>query len=345
MSNDGKLLPLKEAQRILVEETVPFVEATGRRVVKSFPNFVELDDLIQDGIVGLIDAALRFDKTRGVQFRTFAERRIRGNMIDALRESSWPRGIRKLRRKIEEARVSLREAGIEPSHAGLAAQLHMQESILTSNIVRIRTLEVLSPSATAEELDGFVLPDGLLPNEPTSPEQLVMEKERVAQIRAAILSLPPKERKIIVRYYYGDRTMKQIGKGVGVNESRVSQLHARAIRRLREALTNFALPNGRRALRNFRPISSEIPQVTELSRKTEKVSEVREQLSQGEPQRLPREKKRVPRSKAQPNRKRRKRARTISKRDFSRYALMGAKMEIEIDTLKQLIHQLATWRP
>src|SRR5204862_6868767 len=104
--------------------SLPFVEALARRVASSMPNSIEIGDLVQDGMLGLIDAACRFDEERGIKFETFAEPRVRGAMIDALRRDAWPRGVRRQRREIEAAREQLRrELGAEPSLADIAARV------------------------------------------------------------------------------------------------------------------------------------------------------------------------------------------------------------------------------
>jgi RNA polymerase sigma factor for flagellar operon FliA len=192
---------------------------------------------VQDGMIGLIDAACRFDEARGIKFETFAERRVRGAMIDALRRDAWPRGVRRQRRQLEAAREQLRrELGAEPSLADLAARVGSDEARLGRTIVRIATIESTSPLSAGENVDGATLPAALVPSEPAAPDKAFEEKEVRDRIRAAISSLPPRERRVVALYYYAEATMKQIGAEIGVNESRVSQLHARAIQRLRKAL-------------------------------------------------------------------------------------------------------------
>jgi len=216
---------------------LPFVEALARRMAASMPNSIDIGDLVQDGVLGLIDAAHRFDEDRGIKFETFAERRVRGAMIDALRRDAWPRGVRRQRRELDAAREALRkELGHEPSLADLAAKIGSDEKRLSRTIVRINTIESTSPLATGEHMDENSLPAALVPSEPDSPDAAYEKSETRDRVRAAIQSLPWRERKVIGLYYYGEATMKQIGAEIGVNESRVSQLHARAIRRLRDAL-------------------------------------------------------------------------------------------------------------
>jgi RNA polymerase sigma factor for flagellar operon FliA len=224
-----------ENPRVLA--SIPFVEQLARRVAATMPHSIDIGDLVQDGVIGLIDAAHRFDEARGIKFETFAERRIRGAMIDALRRDAWPRGVRRQRRELEAAREELRrELGHEPSLADLAAKVGSDEKRLGRTIVRINAIESTSPLANNDHLDESTLPTALIPSEPEQPDAAYERQETKDRVCAAIASLPPREQKVIGLYYYGEATMKQIGAEIGVNESRVSQLHARAIRRLRDAL-------------------------------------------------------------------------------------------------------------
>jgi RNA polymerase sigma factor for flagellar operon FliA len=202
------------------------------------PHSIDIGDLVQDGVLGLIDAANRFDESRGIKFETFAERRVRGAMIDALRKDAWPRGVRRQRRELEAAREELRrELGCEPSLADLAAKMGSDEKRLGRTIVRINAIESTSAMANNDSLDESTIPAALVPSEPEQPDAAYEREETTGFVRDAIASLPPREQKVIGLYYYSEATMKQIGAEIGVNESRVSQLHARAIRRLRDALS------------------------------------------------------------------------------------------------------------
>jgi RNA polymerase sigma factor FliA len=227
-----------------VVASLPFVEALARRLASSMPHSIDLGDLVQDGVLGLMDAAQRFDEGRGIKFETFAERRVRGAMIDALRREAWPRGVRRVRRELETAREELRrELGCEPSMADLAARVGSDEKRLSRTIVRINTIESTSPLSSSDGSDDASLPTVLVPSEPEAPDAALEYKETRERVRAAIASLPWRERKVVGLYYYREATMKQIGETIGVNESRVSQLHARAIQRLREALGSEVAPN------------------------------------------------------------------------------------------------------
>ncbi len=220
-----------------VEAGIPFVEALARRMAATMPHSIDISDLVQDGVIGLIDAAQRFDDSRGIKFETFAERRIRGAMIDALRKDAWPRGVRRVRRELEAAREKLRASlGHEPSLADLAKAVGSDEKRLGKTIVRINTIESTSPFSNADTVDETQLPAVLVPAEPERPDLQYERDEVKNRVRNAIATLPPREQRVIALYYYNEVTMKDIGSELGVNESRVSQLHARAIRRLKDAL-------------------------------------------------------------------------------------------------------------
>jgi RNA polymerase sigma factor for flagellar operon FliA len=262
-----RIQPVVSHNRRIVA-SLPFVEALARRMAASMPNSIDVGDLVQDGVLGLIDASHRFDEGRGIKFETFAERRVRGAMIDALRRDAWPRGVRRQRRELEAAREALRrELGHEPSMADLAARVGSDEKRLGRTIVRINTIESTSPLAAGDHVDETSLPPALVPSEPEAPDSAYERLETRGRIRAAIQSLPRREQKVIGLYYYGEVTMKQIGAEIGVNESRVSQLHARALRRLRDALGDMGaqqMVEVRRALVDFaskkKMIRAQLPQ-------------------------------------------------------------------------------------
>ena len=288
--------PLAAHHRDRIAAGLPFVESLARRVASSMPHSIELSDLVQDGMIGLIDAACRYDEDRGIKFETFAERRVRGAMIDALRRDAWPRGVRRQRRELEAAREQLRkELGAEPSLADLAARMGSDETRLGRTIVRINTIESTSPLSAGENLDNSTLPPALVPSEPTAPDKAFEQQEVRDRIRAAIATLPPRERKVVGLYYYGEATMKQIGAEIGVNESRVSQLHARAIQRLKKALgaegsEDMANPIAefQKTLRRLRMAKAEMKQkavVLQYKPATPKPA-TRRRVAAAEPQRL-----------------------------------------------------------
>lgn len=230
------LQPLREDQQSRVIASRAFVEALARRMAASMPSGVDVADLVQDGMIGLIDAVHRFDEGRGIRFETFAERRVRGAMIDALRRDAWPRGVRRVRRELEAAREALRAStGAEPSLSDLATHLGFDEERLGRTIVRINTIEATSAAAGGDSEDAH-LPPGCVPAAPPSPDERYVAVERRDRLRAAMRRLEARDRRLLTLYYFQDATMKQIGQALGVNESRISQLHARALTRLEDAL-------------------------------------------------------------------------------------------------------------
>src|SRR5438874_11442316 len=132
--------PIAQNRRIVA--SLPFVEALARRMAASMPNSIDIGDLMQDGVLGLIDAAHRFDEGRGIKFETFAERRVRGAMIDALRRDAWPRGVPRQRRELDSAREALRrELGPQPSMADLPARRRSVEKRSSRATVPRDTIE------------------------------------------------------------------------------------------------------------------------------------------------------------------------------------------------------------
>ena len=230
------LQPLREDQQGRVIASRAFVETLARRMAASMPSGVDVGDLVQDGMIGLIDAVHRYDEERGIRFETFAERRVRGAMIDALRRDAWPRGVRRVRRELEAAREALRVSlGAEPSLADLAAHLGTDEERLGRTILRITTIEATS-AASGGDGEDTNLPPGCVPTAPASPDERYAVVERRERLRQAMGRLEARDRRLLALYYFRDATMKQIGQALGVNESRISQLHARALTRLKDAL-------------------------------------------------------------------------------------------------------------
>ncbi len=162
------------------------------------PHSIDLGDLVQDGVLGLIDAAHRFDEARGIKFETFAERRVRGAMIDALRRDAWPRGVRRVRRELEAAREQLRrELGAEPTLADLARRVGADEARLERTIVRISTIESTSPLANLETSTARRCRPCSCRASRRRRIVSTSRREVRDRVRAALASLPPRERRII----------------------------------------------------------------------------------------------------------------------------------------------------
>ncbi len=231
----------QEARMQLVIDHLVFVELIARSMAPRFPSSVDVGDLIQEGILGLIDAAQRFDPARGIPFKTFAERRVKGAMIDSLRRDSWPRGVRQQRRRLIETREELAwQNGEAPSDAEVAAAHEISVEKLRKTQTRINIIEALGAGREQyASLEG--LPPGISPRPDVSAEASLEASQNAWIVRAAIASLPnPRHRQVLCFYYWHGLTMKQLGQELSVNESRASQLHAEAVRKLRVALERGA---------------------------------------------------------------------------------------------------------
>ena len=227
-----------EDRRDLVESHLEWVKGLASRMAGTMPHNIDLADLVQDGILGLIDVAERFDPLSGNKFTTFAERRVRGSMIDALRKDAWPRGIRQMRRKIEAARNQIRsETGEVADLNEIATKIGISLDDFVRWLTRISVIEATSPFTPADQVRADFLPVGALkPAKNPSPHEEYEQVENRELVTRLITSLPSRLQTVATLYYFEELTMKEIGERLGVHESRVSQLHARAIRKMREAL-------------------------------------------------------------------------------------------------------------
>jgi len=230
-----------ERERLLVEQ-LPQVRYIARRIHERLPRHVPLEDLVHAGVVGLIDALHKFDRSKHVQFGSYAKFRIRGAILDSLREMDWsPRDLRRKARRVEEAHSKLRaELGRNPSEPELAVELGMDLralQLLLGEIdgLEIGSLRVASPRDGKEEDLCEYLPDK--PDE--TPLLLCLRSEMKQLLARAIADLPDKERQVLALYYFEELTMKEVGAVLGVGESRVSQIHSMALVRLRVRLSEL----------------------------------------------------------------------------------------------------------
>jgi RNA polymerase sigma factor FliA len=232
----------QRARERLVVAYSPLVKYVAGRMSSGLPAHVEEADLISYGLGGLISAIERFDLTREIKFETYAITRIRGAIIDELRTLDWvPRSVRARAREIERANMKL-EAKLQraPSDEEMAGELAMsvdefQEALLqisNSTIVALDELWSVSDS-TGDQISLLdTLPDRGAPD----PQLLVHQSEVRDRIADAIAALPEREKLVVALYYYENLTLREIGEVLGVTESRVSQLHTKAVLRLRSKL-------------------------------------------------------------------------------------------------------------
>ena len=232
----------KNAREQLVLAFSPLVKYVAGRMSTGLPAHVEEADLISYGLLGLISAIERFDPGREIKFETFAMTRIKGSIIDELRSLDWvPRSVRARARQIEKANALLEhKLHRAPTDAEVAAELEMlieefQESltrISNSSVVALDELWTLSDASGDQVslLDTIQDPDAV---DPANAMDATEMKDRLAD---AIARLPEREKLVVALYYYENLTLREIGEVLGVTESRVSQLHTKAVLRLKSRL-------------------------------------------------------------------------------------------------------------
>ncbi len=235
----------QEAVEARLVELLPQVRYIARRIHGRLPAHVPFDDLLQAGVLGLIDALRKFDPRRKVQIESYMKFRIRGAILDELRSLDWsPRELRRNARRMEEAEQQLRaRLGREPTTAEMAKALGLSLGQFHHLAGEIRGLDVgsLQEAASGGE-DGMELElsSRLASTEAASPLTMCAGQEQRARLEEGIRRLLEKERLALTLYYYEELTMKEVGEALAVGESRVSQIHASALERLRGYLEESA---------------------------------------------------------------------------------------------------------
>ena len=223
---------------INLEDHMPMVRAVARRMHRTLPRHIELDDLISAGYLGLVDAAQKFEQSRQTHFRGYAEFRVRGAILDSLRELDW--GTRSLRRKvraIEQARKTLvHSLERAPEDADLAKELGISIGDLRETLIEARTVEMESLQAEREDAEGLDLLSSLVDTTAHDALTLYLEGEFKQSLIAAIDGLPERDRLVITLSFYEELTLKEIGDLLGLTVSRVSQIRSGAIKKLQTVL-------------------------------------------------------------------------------------------------------------
>ncbi len=229
-----------ERDRVLMEH-LPTVRYIARRIHERLPQHVELDDLISAGVVGLMDAFTKFDHGKKVQFKSYAQFRIRGAILDSLRTLDWsPRELRRKGRAVEEAiRSVTQRLGRAPAEQEIAVEMQLSLEEYQQLLGDLKGLEIGSLHMERAEDSG----DEELAYVPGSPDEdplfRCLKGEMKQRLVDAIEDLPERERLVLTLYYYEEMTMKDIGLTLGVVESRISQIHSSAVVRLRVALAGL----------------------------------------------------------------------------------------------------------
>jgi RNA polymerase sigma factor for flagellar operon FliA len=232
----------KADKNTLLTEHMPLVKRLAHQMKAKLPPSVEVDDLVQAGMIGLLDAISRYEENHGAQFETYAVLRIRGAMLDELRSSDWmPRSTRQNMRKVEQAMAALQQQlGRPPSESEVAKSLKLsladyQEMLGDSGGHQLVYYEDFHDSEDGNDsfLDRYAVDD-------EDPLRSLLETDFRQAVIDAIDALPPREKMLMGLYYEEELNLKEIGAVMGVSESRVSQLHTQAVARLRTYLKERA---------------------------------------------------------------------------------------------------------
>jgi RNA polymerase sigma factor for flagellar operon FliA len=222
----------------MLKQYSPLVRRLAHQMIAKLPANVEIDDLIQVGMIGLTDAMTRFDHKQGVQFETFATQRIRGAMLDELRGADWmSRGNRKQQRDIEKAVRSLeQQLGRAPAESEIAKEMGISLADYQELLGKVRGTQLIYlEDMSGDEGDADFL-DRHVADENENPLAMLQDRRMREALVAAIKLLPEREQYVMSMYYEQDMNLKEIAAVLGVTESRVCQLHSQSIARLRARL-------------------------------------------------------------------------------------------------------------
>jgi RNA polymerase sigma factor for flagellar operon FliA len=233
-----------EIRDTLIKKYAPLVKYVAGKIAIGMPHNVEFDDLVGFGVFGLFDAIEKYDPCKNVKFKTYAVTRIRGAIFDELRSIDWvPRSVRQKTRELEETIHELEaNLGRSASDEEIAGAMNMSMPDFHKTVQKVSSTSIMSLNDVwynGEDNDKVSIAESIESPQSLNPE-IIVEKEEIKKVIAeAINDLPEKEKKVLVLYYYEDLTLKEIGEVLEVTESRVSQLHTKAILRLRSKLTNL----------------------------------------------------------------------------------------------------------
>jgi RNA polymerase sigma factor for flagellar operon FliA len=221
----------------VVLEHLPLVKAIAVRVYENLPVHVDLDDLVHAGILGLFDAATKYDPDKQVVFSSYAKHRIKGAILDSLRQLDW--ASRDLRRRHKQLEAATRDLASElqrtPTEAEIAERLGVDVERWRQMMLDLRSVGLVSASARSN--DGEDLPTPDFPSKPeTQPDSMCAQEQLRGVLADAMKALPERYKKVVVLYYTNEMTMKEIGGVLGINESRVSQIHKSALEKMNVVL-------------------------------------------------------------------------------------------------------------
>jgi RNA polymerase sigma factor FliA len=238
---EGSENPNAKRDRIILDH-LPLVKAIAVRVHENLPVHVDLDDLVHAGILGLFDAAKRYNPNKRVNFSSYAKHRIKGAILDSLRQLDWAsRDMRRRHKQIEAATRDLASVlQRNPTQAELAAKMGVGIDRWQQMMVEMRNVGLVSASGRGHENEDGPPPD-FPAEEETQPDTICAREQLRGHLRVAMGTLPERYRKVVLLYYTNEMTMREIGEIMGINESRVSQIHKSALQKMAEALQSAGI--------------------------------------------------------------------------------------------------------
>jgi len=242
LTEEQKLNPKVRGK--IINEFAPLIKYIASRIVIRLPPHIDLNDLINAGVIGLIDAIEKFDASKQIKFKTYAEFRIRGAILDELRSMDWvPRSVRQKARKVEDTIARLEFTLGRPARdEEVANEMNIDMDSFYRLLSETASVSLLSLDDLGEDdtdLSRRNLLEYIIQDERDWPSHKIRYAEVSTMVAKAIQSLPEKERMVISLYYYDELTMKEIGHVLKFTESRVSQIHTKAVLRLRSKMNKI----------------------------------------------------------------------------------------------------------
>ena len=220
----------------IVLDHLPLVKAIAIRVHENLPVHVDLDDLIHAGVLGLFDAVMKFDDTKNVAFHSYAKHRIKGAILDSLRELDWAsRDLRKRQKQVDAVTHDLSvRLGRNPSESEVAQEMGVSIERWHRIMMELRAVGLVSTSAGPDQERDRTQDFAARPD--SQPDRMCQRRQLQVTLARAIGMLPERYQRVVFLYYTNDMTMKEIGDILGVNESRISQIHKTALKKMAVAL-------------------------------------------------------------------------------------------------------------
>lgn len=241
----GKERVTRQVRDTIVLDHLPLVKAIAIRVHESLPVHVELDDLVHAGVLGLFDAVEKYDTQKRVEFQAYAKHRIKGAILDSLREADWAsRDMRRRQKKVDAVSRDLTaKNGRTPTETEIASELGVTTERWRRMALELRNLGLVS-TAPREDLDRATERE-FPADSSVQPDRICEQRQLRFTLDRAMGKLPERYQRVVFLYYAGQLTMKEIGDVMGVNESRVSQIHKLALKKMADVLQSEGIDSAR----------------------------------------------------------------------------------------------------